>query len=351
MTHLQGSARSPVPIFDRRQVRHPWQQAFRQLMQADPMRRFVCSNWQMDHRVSQRRENELLAAPELAGKPDGEDWWQQRAEVSSRARVRPIAGPSDRNVIPRHAIPAHEQLVHVESLNRLLAHLITGEHLTADLRLAFPDLSGRPLPERPVGEDPDPARFGAEVDRIAAAVNRRGRETVRRLAGLLCDALGEDPPPWWANLAEEVMPLLDRHDGTALCQALGLGHLQAGEWLIIWRYEVAVLYLSGAVPLRRPTVVEAGDSPFHFPSPPGYPYGVTMPLSAHRRGACREVIHPPLRGRAAADGCAYPLCRLAGTPVEPDEIAALRQRHRHNLARQHPQPEAAAWLRRHRDLP
>lgn len=363
MTISRTTGRALASVFDRRQARHPWQKAFRELMQADPMRRFVCSNWQMDPRVSQTRENEILEAGEFAGEPDGDQWWRQRGDYFFRTLGRPIGAGStagtaelqpsaEGNVISRHAIPAHEQLVHVASLNRVLARLVTGEHLTAELRLAFPDLTGRPLPERPVGNPPDPTRFDREVDEIAAAVNRRGLETVRQLAGLLCDAQGDAEPPWWANFAAEVMPRIDRGDWTGLCQALGLGHLEAGEWLIIWRYQVAVLLLTDAAPLRRPTVVEADDNPFYFPSPPGAAYGITMPLEADPRGACREVIHPPLRGRAAVDGCAYELCRLANPPLaDPRQLAALRRRHRRRLERQHPQPEAADWLRRHQDLP
>ncbi len=53
----------------------------------------------------------------------------------------------------------------------------------------------------------------------------------------------------------------------------------------------------------------------HFPSPPGYPYGITMPLNAGQRGAFREVLHPPLMGQLAIEACRYPLVRLAGQPV------------------------------------
>ena len=77
-----------------------------------------------------------------------------------------------------------------------------------------------------------------------------------------------------------------------------------------------------------------------------------MPLRLDRGGACREVIHRPLRGRAAVDSCADKLRRLENPVLEdPQEIDALRHRHRWNLERQHPQLEAADWLRRYQGLP
>lgn len=359
----------PVPnvgslfaIFDRRRTQHRWLRALRELGQGVSTHTFVSQNWQMDHRVSQAREDEMLAAPEFAGEPDGDEWSRQRGEYFYRALCRPslpapgglrsayLDASNATNVVPRNAIPPHEQLVHGASLNRILAHLATAEHPAVELKLGFRDLTGRDFPQRVVGEGLDRAAFQSQVDEIASTVNELGVEAVRRLAGLLCDALGPAEPPWWAGFAQELMPLIENGDGTGLCQALGMGHLEEGVWLMLWRYEIGQLFLLGPdAHLYRPTVVEANDSPFHFPSPPGYPYGITMSLAEGRRGACREVIHAPLKGQAAVDACSGVLYRIARSPIVGyDQISDLRERHRDRLQRAHPEPETAGWLGHHR---
>ncbi len=146
------------------------------------------------------------------------------------------------------------------------------------------------------------------------------------------------------------MPAIERGDWTGVCQALGVGHLEATEWLIIWRYEAGEVYLQYPdVPFHRPTVVEASDNPFHFPSPPSYAYGITMPLALDQRGAFREVLHPPLSAQATTEACRYPLVQLASSPIDDHgRIRELRRGHRRRLARDHPRPEATGWLDRHR---
>lgn len=315
----------------------------------------------MDHRVAQEREDEMLESAEFAGEPGGEDWTLQRESYYYRALCqssRPEPGglrsaylesTNAANVIPRNTIPVHEQLIHGASLNRILSRLATGEYPTGDLELAFSGLTGREFPSRIVGLGLDRAAFARQVDDLADDVNRRGPEVVRSLAGLLCEPLRATEPPWWAGFAQELMPLLQAEDGAGLCQALGMGHLEEGEWLIVWRYEVGLLYLQNPdAYLYRPTVVEANSSPFHFPSPPGYPYGITMSLADDRRGDCREVIHPPLQGQAAADACTGVLYRIAHPPISGyDRIAVFRGRHRQRLKEAHPQPDTDGWLARH----
>jgi len=362
---------SKVPyVFDRRKAKHPWHQAFDDLasgdLAADSTRRFVVANWRMDHRVSRPREDDLLAAPELSLPSSGKDWWQGRGNYCQRALCQPtspgaagrrsayLEPPNASNVIPRGRIPGHEQLIHVGSLNAILWRLTSAQHPAVSLKLRFFDVTGRSLPTRPAGTGASSwSAFSAEADAVAEAVNRRGLDAVKELAGLVTEALGDTQPPWWAGFAQELAPLVDASDGTGLSRALGLGHLDAGEWLFVWRYEVALVYLSEPdAELYRPTVVEANDSPYHFPSPPSYGYGITMDLGSPRPGACREVIHPPLLGRLAADACVSELCRVANAPlVDHNQLSALREDHRRCIERDHPRPEDTGWIERHRSLP
>jgi hypothetical protein len=349
-------------VFDRRHANHRWYRAFRELEQREWTRRVICSNWRMDHRVSSPREEQMLEATEFKDERDGETWWQGRYEHFRRTLCRPsLVGPSGLrsayleslnscNAIARGALPAHEQLVHVGSLNRILWRLTSGEHATGDLRLRFLDLTGHLLPERPMrSASREASEFQDQISAIAAAVNRQGLDRVKELARLLCDALGDTQPPWWSGFAQELIPLIEAGDWTGLAAVLGVGHLHGGEWLIVWRYEIRVLYWLGAdILLYRPTVIEADDNPYHFPSPPRFPYGITMPLRADHRGACRELIHAPLGGEAAAEACAYPLCRIANPPVgDYNELQTLRQAQCQRLVQEYPQPETEDWLARH----
>lgn len=128
-----------------------------------------------------------------------------------------------------------------------------------------------------------------------------------------------------------------------------MGHLDGGEWILVWRYEVRVIYeLAAGVGVYRPTVIEANNSAFHFPSPPGYRYGITMILSDPGRGACREVIHPPLKGQTAGEACTGTLLQLAAPPLSGyDRLEPLRVRHRKHLKSVYPKPETTDWLERH----
>jgi hypothetical protein len=102
---------------------------------------------------------------------------------------------------------------------------------------------------------------------------------------------------------------------------------------VVWVYPVRA-----AGPLYRPTVLEANDSPYHFPSPPGLEHGVTMPLRTDLP-ACREVIHPPLRGRSVVELCTGRLLSLDAAEElegagEYDVLRGLRERHRQRLRRE-----------------
>src|SRR5262249_45380590 len=101
-------------------------------------------------------------------------------------------------------------------------------------------------------------------------------------------------------------------------------------------------------PLYRPTVLEANDSPYHHPSPPPYPFGITMPLDPGQP-ACREVLHRPLRGTAAVESCTGWLLRLESFAALGDRrrLGSLRSRHRERLRREFPAEGLERWVERH----
>jgi hypothetical protein len=340
----------PFWVFDRAHATHPWRRAFEE-MRSFPVadRRWaVALNWRMDHRVSADREHLDLAKCGCF-QPDGdaEAWWASRylyfveeicrpntpdAAGKVSAYCRPLNGT---NLIPARAA-GFDQLVHVGSLNSILRRVSRGDG-AAVADVALRRLAGRGLPAKPLGSS-DMAWFDRQTDDLARALQDRGEQVVRQAAGLLLDALGEREPPWWACFAQEIHEVIESGGAAELSAALGLGHLQEGAWLVVWRYRV-----EDVAPLYRPTAVEANDSPYHFPSPPGYSFGITMP-------ACREVIHRPLRGAVAAASCTGKLLRLEKfAPFTHNEFAALRAGHRERLRREFATDGIDPWIGRHPD--
>lgn len=346
-------------IMDRPKVNHPWQTAFQSMDNSpDPTRRAVCGNWRMDHRISASREQKMLENPCFRGNPDEEEWWKQTHKYFSHAICMP-ASPSAsglrsaytdtfnaNNLVAARAIPGHDQLIHISSLNNILWRLASAEYASADLKLNFRDITGLMLPQKPTGTTIwEQQAFSQEVDRIAERVQQEGPDKARYLAGLLSDALGNNQPPWWACFAEEVKRFIDQEDWTALCRALGLGHLEIGHWLLIWKYEI-----NSAGSLYRPTVIESNKNPFHFPSPPTSSYGITMPLE-ETYSACREVLHPPLSGDAAVKACTGELGKIADSPVvDYNSIIRLRRKHRERLGSECTDNNDDLWLQRHEAL-
>lgn len=346
-------------IMDRPKSTHPWLEAF-QSMDGSPdlTRRAVCSNWRMDHRISIAREQKILETPGFRDNPDEEEWWKTTHKYFSQAICLPVSpGRSglrsayaetynDNNLISSRSIPNHEQLIHISSLNNILWRLAGAEYSTADLKLSFRDITGLMLPQKPTGSTIWEQRsFNNEVDRIAERVQQQGSDNVRTLAGLLCDTLGSTQPPWWACFAEEVKQFQNQKDWTALCKALGLGHIEVGHWLIIWKYEI-----NSAGNMYRPTVVESNKNPFHFPSYPTSSYGITMPLE-ESYSACREVLHPPLFGEAAINACTGELGLVEDSPfVDYNNIKQLREKHRERLASECTDTNDNLWLQRHEAL-
>jgi hypothetical protein len=237
-------------------------------------------------------------------------------------------------------VAGFDELVHVSSLNALVRRASRGD-FAADVEATLRSLTGRRIPGRTLGEN-EPAGFDNQVADLAKGLLLRGKDGVRQAAAALAQAMGDDEPPWWAGFSEEIRDVLSAGDPADICAAMGLGHRTAGEWLVLWRYPVSAAGL-----LYRPTVIEANDSPYHFPSPPEYTWGVTMPLDPGF-AACREVLHPPLRGAAAFEYCTGELLHLEETPLfgDNERLAALRAGHHERLRREFPTPSQMAWLDR-----
>lgn len=341
----------PPFVFDRDGVDHPWERALRELAAGpDERRRAVAENWRMDHRVSRERESEdLLGCGYFAADHGAMEW---SAAVRTYFRFR-LCQPSDPGSESRSAylqawnasnlvsgLVPFDRLCHVGSLQTIVSRVLAGG-AAADASADLADEIGVPLPEKPIGET-DPLWLDRAVGRFAERLTDRGEASVRTVARVLLEALGPAEPPWWACFAEEVQPQIDAGAAAGLCEALGLGHRWAGEWLVVWSYPVA-----DAGPLYRPTVAEATDSPFHHPSPPDYGFGISMPLDPDR-GTCREVLHRPLRGPAAQAGCTGKLLFLEDFPrVEDTRLVDLRRTHRDRLRSEFGTATLTAWLDRH----
>jgi hypothetical protein len=343
----------PTPnfVFDRDGTGHPWSVFFGELESGPEERpRALAENWRMDHRVSRDREREdLLASGLFDGAGSGTDWC---SALRTYFRLR-LCQPSSPDAAPRSAylnddnssnlvrgVLPFDRLCHVGSLREIVRRVLTGS-TAADADAELEEATGIPLPEKPAGER-DPLWLDRGVDRFALRLAERGEAAVRAAARILLDELGPSEPPWWACFAEEVQPLIDARDATGLCEALGLGHRWGGEWLLVWAYPVA-----DAGPLYRPTVAEANDSPFHFPSPPGFSLGITMPLDP-ARPTCREVVHRPLRGETAAAGCTGILLFLENFPPLADTgLMELRRKHHDRLRTEFGTEAVKAWLDRH----
>jgi hypothetical protein len=334
-------------LFDRQRSRHPWARILDEMSEPDPGRRWaVAANWRMDHRVAEERESsDLDSSPHFKSIRNFEDWWEARGlyfrdNVDRGPASSYVQATNRSNLIPAR-VAGFDRLVHVGSLNAILRR-ISKSAVAVELDLQLRELTGKGLPARPVGEIGF-GWFDSSVDSLALALRALPPMTTNRLAGLLRYALGETEPFWWGCFAEEVGEALESGSAARICSALGLGHRRTGEWLLMWIYPV-----SEAGPLYRPTVLEANDSPFHYPSPPEYPFGITMPLEPHLP-ACREVLHRPLRSTAAARWCTGELFRLESLPAVEDNAAlrTLRIRQQERLAGEFSQGGCSAWLLRH----
>ena len=358
MRRSGGWGKPGLSIFDRSSDGHPWAAGLARLLDdADPGRRAVAANWSIDGRVSEEREKEILASVELGGKRAGEGWWEgvwayfhanyHRKTPEFQPYLLPI---NQNNKVPRRHLPPTIELVHVETFHGLVRWLRReGDGFERRFHTVAEVNPPEPLPGETLQEAESLDRLGA----IAENLNEQGPDAVRAMVRAMFSSMPEERCFWWATFLEGFERYLDGKDATSISRALGLGHHLPGQWLVVWRYTLQDVHLSlPTADLYRPTVLEAGQFGYHFPSPAGYPYGITMPLDGLPEGAYREVIHPPLSAEMAVERCTGKLLKIADPPISGDnDLLSLRQRHRTTLEATFPADLVEAWLQRHGDLP
>lgn len=331
-------------LFDRARNAHPWFAALDALQDsAVPGHAALAQNWRMDGKVDNAREAHFVSAgcfpPTVS--VGGFDAAIEKYYQDYLCRS-PVATPSaayaesanQGNLIPFDERPnPNHRLLHLASVNRLLKH-VSGK---TDFELAVFKLSGIRLPAYP-----------GNAEKLVKALLERGLDTVKRFARALSDALGDTEPHWWAAFAHEIGDLSATTDWTDAIRKTGQGHIEQGDWLLAWLYSPEL-----AGKLYRPTVAEAGRSAFHFPSPPGAGYGITMPLVA---GLCpvRELIHAPLKGDAGMLSCVG-FGQVLGDPAamqgKHETVSWFQTRRREHgrelVSDQPPHTPTHAWLLRH----
>ena len=312
-------------IFNRPAVaEHPWSDALKDLEKSnDTGRMALCGNLRMDHRVESPREQSMLNTSFLGGRPTGESFLSQWKEYYQSALCCPATAvsedrlpvylrPYNDNNRVTHKIPEFDQLIHVASLNGILWRLASDECVSSSaFARRFLSTTQCPVPVKK-GNDRYSSRilFDREIDVLVEKLLQQDKGIIKKMAGLLCEALSSSQPPWWACFAEDVNTYVQTKDWDSLCKALGLGYLMENEWVLIWRYQAGV-----ATPLFRPTLVEANDAPYHYPSPPSSQYGITMPLDLHQPN-CREVVHPPLSAPDTEGSCTGEIGKIRGFAAE-----------------------------------
>jgi hypothetical protein len=332
-----------VYVFDRSRSSHHWESVLN-LPGGGPTDEAVLESWRMDPRVHEDREAAVLALDHFRSPPRTFADWKGQVEVHHRSLGWQVFRESTNrnNWIPRGSLPPDEELVHVVSFGRLIGFLLTNRRAEFELAWTF---NFPRLPTLPHPRDQD---YLDRIWNIAGELNAQGLPEVQRMAGFLADTLGLHEPPWWAGFAAELGSFFRDEDWLGLSRVLGLGHLEAGETLLVFCYPVNDALTAAGAQLLRPTVIEAATYPCHFPSPASASYGFTMPLELGTTRYCRELIHPPLKGSLAAGACARPLVRLVSRVMpDYDRLPDLRAQQRLRLEREWSDLDTQEWLRRH----
>ncbi len=342
-------------FFDRNHHAHPWDHIARELVASvDQSHRAVGENFAVDHRVARNREASLLGHDNLDKVASVPEWLRKMRSYFS-TRLCCTASPSSLGAPVSSYVESDninnrvrmtflsDRLLHVESLNSCLFRLSKKPpSIVKDLNGFLFDLVGvgiSPSPFSPGGAK----AFDDHVDAVACAMMRYGGQEIKVLSKLICDALGDARPPWWACFEHEVMDLVESGDPLDLCRALGLGHLEAGAWLLCWRYSVNDIDLTK---VYRPTCLESNLNGCHFPSPPECSYGIAMPLG-DGLPRCREIIHPPLSGALAETLSTGQLKQLSAAPLVSNRLAFLRKEHMVQLRAEFRSVRDREWFGRH----
>lgn len=309
---------------------HAWASELTRLeLAAAVEERCLSANLAMDARVLPEAQSDWLNAvgatlplPEALGA----HW--RRAYVQPQAKVRFSGSPV--------RLPARRQLAHVEPFGGLfMRSLGAGMHRVTALDALVGRYTGRAGLVQGL-------KAPANYDALAQALNGLADDEFREVLGeaLQCVEAQGPRPFWWATLGEELAG--HGNDATALCSALGLGAYAEGDWVLAFDYTVADAGL-----LYRPTTLDSGGYPFHFPSPMEHPHGLSMALR-HSEIPCTEMSHHALPWDVAADRVRPNVLKLTSAWTKAGVYAALPdqrslQRTRLKLGQATCQP----WLNRH----
>ena len=347
-------------IFDRLAGNdHPLADGLNDLKNATTISNWVLGeNIQMDWRVSTHREKGMLNFKGFQDLIEGKNLihqWRRYYNIE----VRNPSGINEEDRLPAYLrkfnasnkittrIPPFYQLLHICSFNRMIKSLISTRLYgnSSEFGFKFEDLTGITLPERTPGSTLTDDEFNVRIDEIANYLNGSGEDIVKRTAGLLCRSFVKSMQPWWACFADDASGFIKSGNWGDLCACLGMGHINDGEWILIWRYkrgEVGDLY--------RPTVVEANDSPYHFPSPPSSKYGVTMPLNSNLPNF-REVVHNAPEGSILSEACIgelYKIEQFNSRNANYGRIPSMRSSHSNRLMSEFVDKDDNEWIKRYK---
>lgn len=309
---------------------HPWASELTRLeLAAAVAERCLSANVAMDARVLPQAQSDWVIAVDATLpllEALGAHW--RRAYVQPQAKVRFSGIPA--------RLPARRQLVHIEPFDGLFRRALSaGMHRVAALDAMVGRYTGRAGLVQGL-------KTPANYDALAQALNGLAEDEFREVLSeaLQCiDAQGPRPF-WWATLGDEVAG--HGNDATALCSAMRLGNYAEGDWVLVFDYTVADSGL-----LYRPTTLDSGGYPFHFPSPTEHPHGLTMALRTSE-SPCTELLHHALPWDVAADRARPSVFKLAGAWTRTWAYAALpNQRSLQRTRLQAGHPACHPWLNRH----
>ncbi|MBF0621906.1 MAG: hypothetical protein HQL54_08255 [Magnetococcales bacterium] len=273
---------------------------------------------------------QLVDANEISEWPNGIRNYFNTEICQPAARCPTFGITNENNRIPEEETPKH--LVHIASFDNLLRRFLSSTAFTKKRQQELFNLTDLSFNKK------------ANIDDLANNLHNCDGLVLQQAIGLILSSLVTQPP-WWCAPADELTDYLgiakNSGDATKLCQALGMGHIKTGERILIWHYPA-----SRAGGLFRPTVLEAGDNAFHFPSPPGKHFGQCMPLALGIQSV-REAVHRPLDRDDITEFLLPKIAKVYGDvlPEDINTLSQIRSKHRQTLLDHY--SEAPNWLRLH----
>lgn len=315
------------PVFGRNdRDPHPYDEALEDLLAEDAERRAIACNLRFDERVSPAREEAFHAFAETRSGSGAALrkaltlYFKERVRFEKDRPDYVLPALNEQNLLTggptgRFAIHPDLHLGRILDLNGLTVPFLWAQKQTGeewDVFRDFPQAGGQDLEGWLEGKltAPGPAIF---IPRVLAMLRAHRR----------------DHPfePAWAALWDDLDEILKTEPPHRWLEMIGAWK-PAGTWLIVLRYRVRY-----ANQLVRPTILDAGDSPYHFPSPLssedgqsryGHPMDLclrTPPTGLIKEYVHRQIDHPEEHWTAAGS-----LCVKTDAPADLD---LPRQREAH----------------------